>query len=128
MRAKDAARLSTIRLLLAAIKQKEVDERSELTDAEVLAVIDKMVKQRRDSIAQFEAGGREDLADIEKPRSACWRPTCRSAMSEAEIEAAIAAAIADAGAAGAAGHGQGDGDAQAASSPAAPTWRRCPRR
>ena len=66
MRAKDAARLSTIRLLLAAIKQREVDERIELTDADVLAIIDKMVKQRRDSIAQFEAGKREDLADAER--------------------------------------------------------------
>ena len=66
MRAKDAARLSTIRMLLAAIKQREVDERIELTDADVLAIIDKMVKQRRDSIAQFEAGKREDLAANER--------------------------------------------------------------
>ena len=61
MRAKDAARLSTIRMLLAAIKQREVDERIELTDADVLTIIDKMIKQRRDSISQFEAGGRADL-------------------------------------------------------------------
>ena len=66
MRAKDTARLSTIRMLLAAIKQREVDERIELTDADVLGVIEKMVKQRRDSIAQFEAGKREDLAAIER--------------------------------------------------------------
>ena len=66
MRAKDAARLSTIRMLLAAIKQREVDERIELTDADVLAIIDKMMKQRRDSIAQFEAGKRDDLAAVER--------------------------------------------------------------
>ncbi len=66
MRAKDTARLSAVRLLLAAIKQREVDERIELTDADVVAVIDKMLKQRRDSIAQYEAGGRQDLADVEK--------------------------------------------------------------
>ena len=72
MRAKDAARLSTIRLLLAAIKQREVDERKELADADVLAVIDKMIKQRRDSIAQFEAGKRPDLVDqSSRPRSTC---------------------------------------------------------
>ena len=66
MRAKDSARLSAIRMLLAAIKQREVDERIELADADVLTVIDKMIKQRRDSIAQFEAGKREDLAAIER--------------------------------------------------------------
>ena len=66
MRAKDSARLSTIRLLLAAIKQREVDERIELTDADVLAVIDRMVKQRRDSISQFEAGHRADLVAAER--------------------------------------------------------------
>ena len=66
MRAKDAARLSTIRMLLAAVKQREVDERKELADAEVVAVIDKMIKQRRDSISQFEAGKRPDLAAKEQ--------------------------------------------------------------
>ena len=66
MRAKDAARLSTIRMLLAAIKQREVDERIELTDADVLAIIDKMMKQRRESIAQFEAGKRDDLVAAER--------------------------------------------------------------
>ena len=66
MRAKDSARLSTIRLLLAAIKQREVDERIELGDSDVLSVIDKMIKQRRDSIAQFEAGRRDDLAAVER--------------------------------------------------------------
>ena len=78
MRAKDAARLSTIRMLLAAIKQREVDERIELTDADVLTIIDKMIKQRRDSITQFEAGKREDLAAIERAEVArARRPTCR---------------------------------------------------
>ncbi len=76
MRAKDAARLSTIRLLLAAIKQREVDERKEIADADVLAIIDKMIKQRRDSIAQFEAGKREDLAAVEQRRDRrARRPT-----------------------------------------------------
>ena len=78
MRAHDAARLSTIRMLLAAIKQREVDERIELTDADVLSVIEKMVKQRKDSIAQFEAGRREDLAAPRSaPRSTCCTATCR---------------------------------------------------
>src|SRR5659263_385583 len=66
MRAKDTARLSAIRLLLAAIKQREVDERIELSDADVVAIIEKMNKQRRDSISQYEAAGRQDLADVEK--------------------------------------------------------------
>ena len=66
MRAKDSARLSTVRLLLAAMKQKEVDERVELTDADVLAILEKMIKQRRESIAQFEKAARKDLADKEK--------------------------------------------------------------
>ena len=66
MRAKDAVRLSTIRMLLAAIKQREVDDRIELADADVLAIIDKMMKQRRDSIAQFEAGKRDDLSAVER--------------------------------------------------------------
>ena len=81
LRAKDTARLSTIRLLLAAIKQREIDERKDMTDPDVLAIIDKMVKQRKDSIAQFDAGNRRDLAD-------------------AEIDAAIVAALAAAGAGG----------------------------
>ena len=80
MRAKDAARLSTIRMLLAAIKQREVDERIELADADVLAIIDKMIKQRRDSIAQFEAGKRDDLAAVERAEIARPRrlPAARS--------------------------------------------------
>lgn len=100
MRAKDSARLGTIRLLTAAIKQKEVDERIELDDAQVLAIIDKMVKQRRDSITQFEAGGRQDLADIEKAELAVLAAYMPAALSETEIQAEIAAAIAQTGAAG----------------------------
>ncbi len=79
MRAKDTSRLSTVRLLLAAIKQREVDERRELTDADVHNVIDKMVKQRRDSITQFEAGKRQDLVATRKGRSdGIADVTCRS--------------------------------------------------
>ena len=109
MRAKDSARLSTIRLLLAAIKQKEVDERKDLTDAEVLAVIDKMIKQRRDSITQFEAGKRPDLAAVEKAEIAVLSAYLPQQLSEAEIDAAIDKAIADTGATGAAGMGKAMG-------------------
>jgi uncharacterized protein YqeY len=100
MRARDSGRLATIRLLNAAIKQKEVDERVTLDDAQVLAVIDKMVKQRRDSISQFEAGGRQDLADIEKAELAVLSAYMPAAMSDDEIAAAVDAAIAETGAAG----------------------------
>jgi len=106
MRARDTARLSTIRLLLAAIKQREVDERKEMTDADVLAIIDKMQKQRKDSIAQFEAGHRQDLADVERAEVAVLAAYQPQAMSDAEIDAAIAAAIAATGAAGPAGMGK----------------------
>ena len=106
MRARDTARLSTIRLLLAAIKQREVDERKEMTDADVLAIIDKMQKQRKDSIAQFEAGHRQDLADAERAEVAVLAAYQPQAMSDAEIDAAIAAAIAATGAAGPAGMGK----------------------
>ena len=106
MRAKDTARLSAIRLLLAAIKQREVDERRELADADVLAVIDKMVKQRRDSIAQFEAGKRMDLVAAEKAEIAVLATYQPQQLPEAEIDAAIAAAIAATGAAGPAGMGK----------------------
>jgi len=106
MRAKDAARLSTIRMLLAAVKQREVDERIELTDADVLAVIEKMIKQRKDSIAQFEAGKREDLAAIERAEVAVLGAYLPAQLSEADIDAAIAEAIAATGAAGMAGMGK----------------------
>ena len=106
MRAKEAARLSTIRLLLAAIKQREVDERKELTDADILAVLDKMVKQRRDSISQFEAGKRMDLVAKEQAEVAVLQEYLPQALTDAEIDAAIAEAIAATGAAGPAGMGK----------------------
>jgi uncharacterized protein YqeY len=106
MRAKDAARLSAIRMLLAAVKQREVDERRELADADVVAVVDRMIKQRRDSIAQFEAGGRADLAAAEKAEIDVLSVYMPQPLGEAEIDAAIAAAIASTGASGAAGIGK----------------------
>ena len=106
MRAKAAARLSTIRLLLAAIKQREVDERIELTDADVLAIIDKMMKQRRDSIAQFEAGKRDDLAAVERAEIAVLEGYMPARLSDAEIDALIGDAIAASGASGLAAMGK----------------------
>jgi uncharacterized protein YqeY len=100
MRAKDAARLGAIRLIMAAMKQKEVDERVELSDALVLAIIDKMVKQRKDSISQFEAGGRQDLADIEKAELAVLSAYMPAGLSDDEIRAEVQAAVAATGAAG----------------------------
>ena len=101
MRARDSARLGTVRLLLAAMKQKEVDERVVLTDADVLAIIDKMVKQRRESIAQFDQAGRTDLADAERAEIAVLTAYLPQQLSEAEVGQAIAAAITETGAAGA---------------------------
>ena len=106
MRAHDAARLSTIRMLLAAIKQREIDERIELTDADVLSVIEKMTKQRKDSIAQFEAGRREDLAAKERAEIDVLHGYLPAQASDAEIDAEIAAALAATGAAGMAGMGK----------------------
>ncbi len=100
MRAKESAKLATIRLLTAAIKQKEVDERVELDDAMVLAIIDKMIKQRKDSIEQFIAGARQDLADIEKAELEILSAYMPAALSEAEVATAVAAAVAEAGATG----------------------------
>ena len=100
MRAKDSGRLATIRLINAAIKQKEVDERIELNDDQVLSVIEKMIKQRKDSISQFEAGGRQDLADIEKAELVVLNAYMPAQMSEAEVQAEVAAAVAAVGAAG----------------------------
>ncbi|MGH8707616.1 MAG: GatB/YqeY domain-containing protein [Burkholderiales bacterium] len=100
MRARDAARLSAIRLLLAALKQKEVDERLELSDADVLGVIEKMVKQRRESIAQYEKAARQDLADQEKFEIGVLGGYLPQQMGEAEIAQAVAAAVGEAGAAG----------------------------
>ena len=100
MRAKDAARLSTVRLLLAAIKQREVDERIELDDAQVLSVIEKMIKQRRESIAQYEKASRNDLADVEKAEIQVLTGYLPAQMSDAEIQKAIASVIAETGASG----------------------------
>ena len=98
MRAKDSARLSAIRLLLSGIKQREVDERKELTDADVVSVIEKMIKQRRESIAQFEKGGRQDLADTEKFEVGVLQAYMPQPLSDAEIDAEIAAAMQASGA------------------------------
>jgi len=100
MRAKDAARLSTVRLALAAIKQREVDTRTELGDAEVVAVIEKMLKQRRESIAQFEQAGRKDLADVEKAELAVLSAYLPQQLGDAELDQAVAAAIGESGASG----------------------------
>jgi uncharacterized protein YqeY len=106
MRARDSARLSTIRMLLAAIKQREVDERIELTDADVLAILDKMIKQRYDSISQFEAGHRADLVAAEKGEIATLQAYLPQRLSDAEVDALISDAIAAAGVAGVAGMGK----------------------
>jgi uncharacterized protein YqeY len=100
MRARDSARLSTVRLALAAIKQKEVDERVELTDADVLAILEKMIKQRRESIAQFEKGSRQDLADKEKSEIEVLSAYLPQKMSDSEVAAAIGAAVSETGASG----------------------------
>ena len=100
MRAKDGDRLSAIRMLLAALKQREVDERITLTDADVIAVTEKLIKQRRDSIAQYEAAKRQDLADKEKAELAIYQAYMPQALSDEDVEAAVAAAIAASGAAG----------------------------
>ena len=100
MRAKDSARLSTIRLLLAAIKQREVDERIELDDTQVLSVIEKMIKQRRESIAQFEKASRNDLADAEKAEIQVLSGYMPAQMSDAEVEKVIQSTISETGASG----------------------------
>ena len=100
MRAKETARLGTVRLLLAAMKQKEVDERVVLTDADVLSIIEKMLKQRRESIAQYEKAARQDLADVEKAEIAILSAYLPQQMSDADVAQAVAAAIAESGAAG----------------------------
>jgi uncharacterized protein YqeY len=100
MRAKDSARLSTVRLLLAAIKQREVDERIELDDAAVLSVIDKMIKQRRESIAQFEKASRTDLAEAEKAEVKVLSGYLPAQMSDVEIQKEVDAALSASGASG----------------------------
>lgn len=98
MKAKETARLGAIRLLLAAIKQREVDERIELDDAQVIAVIEKMLKQRKDSITQYEAAKRQDLADAEKFEVEVLLAYMPQAMSADEVTAIVAKAVADSGA------------------------------
>jgi uncharacterized protein YqeY len=100
MRARETARLGAIRLLLAAMKQREVDERIELTDADVVAIIEKMLKQRRDSISQYKAANRQDLVDVEEFEVSVLQTYMPQQLSEAEVIAAIAEAIAATGAAG----------------------------
>lgn len=100
MRARESEKLATIRLINAAIKQREVDERIELNDEQVLSAIEKMIKQRKDSITQFEAGGRQDLADKEKAELEVLAAYMPAQLSEAEIRAELQAAIAQAGATG----------------------------
>jgi uncharacterized protein YqeY len=101
MRAKETVKLGTIRLLTAAMKQKEVDERIELTDTMILAIIEKMIKQRKDSITQFEAGGRQDLADIEKTELAILTTYMPAALSDQQVQVEVDAAILASGAVGA---------------------------
>jgi len=98
MKSGDARRRDALRLLTAALKQKEVDERKTLAEPDVVAVIEKMIKQRRDSISQFKQGGREDLAQNEEYEIAVLEKYMPAAMSDDEIDAAIAAAIAETGA------------------------------
>ena len=98
MRAKETARLGTIRLLLAAIKQKEVDERIELDDAAVSSIVEKLIKQRKDSINQFQAAGRDDLVSAEQAELVVLQAYLPEQLSDAEIEAAVVAAIAESGA------------------------------
>ena len=96
MRAKDAPRLSTIRLILSAIKQREVDERKELTDADVVGVIERMIKQRRESIAQYEQASRKDLADVEKFELQLLSGYLPQQLSDAELSQAVDAAVSEA--------------------------------
>lgn len=98
MRGGDKHRLGVIRLMLAAVKQREVDERVELDDAQVLAVLEKMLKQRKDSISQYVAAGREDLAEVERAEITVIEAYLPAKLSEAELDALIEAAIAETGA------------------------------
>ncbi|NHZ66831.1 GatB/YqeY domain-containing protein [Massilia genomosp. 1] len=100
MRAKEAAKLLTIRLILAEIKRREVDERIELDDEQTQAIIEKMIKQRKDSISQFENGNRQDLADIEKAELVILAAYMPAGLSEEAIAAEVAAAVSASGAAG----------------------------
>ncbi len=100
MRARDAARLLTIRMLLAAVKQREVDERITLDDAAVVAIVDKLIKQRKDSIAAFETAGRTDLVDKESAELLILQGYLPARLSADEVTIAVATIVADLGAAG----------------------------
>ena len=100
MRARDSARLSAIRLILAAVKQKEVDERIELTDGDVVGILEKMIKQRRESIAQFEKAARNDLADAEKFELGVLSGYLPQQLSDSQVQEEIAKAISETGANG----------------------------
>ncbi len=106
MKARETERLAAIRLLLAAIKQREVDDRITLDDAAVAAVVDKLIKQRRDSLSQYEQAGREDLAAVERAEIDVLTPYLPAQMSTDEVAAAIKAAIAQTGAGGPADMGK----------------------
>ena len=100
MKAKEKARLATLRLISAAIKQREVDDRIELDDAQVVAVLEKMIKQRRDSIAQYESAGRQELADQEQAEIEIIETYMPEGLGDEEIAAMIEAAVSESGAAG----------------------------
>jgi uncharacterized protein YqeY len=100
MRAKDSARLGTIRLLMAAMKQKEVDERIELDDTAVIAIVDKLIKQRKDSVAAYLSAGRQDLADVESSEMKVLEVYLPQRLSPEEITAAVQAIVAQVGATG----------------------------
>jgi uncharacterized protein len=106
MRARDAERLGAIRLLMAACKQREVDERIVLDDAAVVGIVDKMIKQRKDSIAAFQQGGRTDLADKEAAELRVLEAYLPQRLSAAEVQAAVAALVAELGASGPADMGR----------------------
>jgi uncharacterized protein YqeY len=106
MKARDAQTLSAIRLLMSAMKQKEVDERVELSDADIVSIIAKMIKQRSESIAQYTAGGRQDLVDAEQAEVTVLTAYLPQALTEQEIAGMIQAAIAQTGAAGMADMGK----------------------
>jgi hypothetical protein len=95
MRAKDSVRLGTIRLLQAAMKQKEVDERVELDDVMVIAIVDKLIKQRKDSVAAYQSAGRQDLADIETAEMAVLQAYLPQRLNAQEVQQAVAAIVAD---------------------------------
>ncbi len=98
MRAKDPARLSALRMLSAAIQRREVDERIQLDDPQIVGVVEKLIKQGRESIEQYEKGARPDLADKERAEIACWQPYMPQPLTDAEIDGLISEAIAAAGA------------------------------